>query len=201
MALSLKTLLYKAFIDPLLSGLHRSVLVHIGSSYRVLDVACGTGALALTMARKARHVTGIDISKENIAAAKQASRSKGANNVFFELRDAGDLSCYAGNEFDIAVTSMAVHQFDAELTVKILAGMKRIARRLIIVDYNHHMPRGWGRSVAWGIERLAGGDHFRNFRTYMQRGGIHHFARRAGITLISEVIRGGGVFVVVLGKV
>jgi 2-polyprenyl-3-methyl-5-hydroxy-6-metoxy-1,4-benzoquinol methylase len=200
MVFSLDAFFYQIFIDPILAGLRRAVLAHVEPSHRILDVACGTGALALAMACKAGHVTGIDLSKENIAAAKQTARRRGADNVIFELRDAGDLSCYARNEFDIAVTSMAVHQFDADLAVKILAEMRRIARTLILADYNHHMPRGWGRSVAWGIERLAGGDHFRNFRTYMQRGGIHHFARQAGIILVSEVIRGGGVFVVAVSE-
>jgi hypothetical protein len=99
----------------------------------------------------------------------------------------------------MAVTSMAVHQFDSDLAVKVLAEMKRIARRVLIVDYNHPMPRGWGRSVAWGIERIAGGEHYRNFRSYMRLGGIHHFTRQAGIAVVSEVIRAGGVFVVVIG--
>jgi len=173
-------------------------MVHLDLSYRILDVACGTGALAMAMALKAGHVTGIDLSIEGIAAAKHTARRKGVKNVAFELRDASDLSCYADKEFDFAVTSMAIHQFDSGLAVKVLTEMKRIACGMIIIDYNHHMPCSWGRSVAWGIERLAGGEHYRNFRTYMHLGGIHHFTRQAGITLSSELIRGGGVFVVVL---
>jgi len=67
---------------------------------------------------------------------------------------------------------------------------------VIIADYNHHMPRGYGRRVAWSIERLAGGDHYRNFRNYMQKGGIHWFAGEAGLTIRSEVTKNAGVFVV-----
>ena len=151
-------------------------------------------------ANKAGHVTGIDLLEEHIAAAQQTARRRRVDNVAFELRDAEDLSCYADDAFDIAVTSMAVHQFDADLAVKVLIQMKRVARRLIIADYNHHMPHWWGGSVAWGIERMAGGDHFRNFRTYMMLGGIHYFIRQAGIRLKTEDIRGGGVFVVVVGE-
>jgi hypothetical protein len=33
----------------------------------------------------------------------------------------------------------------------------------------------------------------------MKKGGMHHFAREAGIKIKSEVMRGGGVFVVVKG--
>jgi SAM-dependent methyltransferase len=200
MIFSLSTLFYRIFIDPILSSLHRSVLVFVKPGQRVLDVACGTGTLAMTMARRARHVTGIDLSEESIASAQRMARRRRLENVAFDIRDAGDLSCYADKEFDLAVTSMAVHQFDAGLAIKVLVEMKRIAKKIIITDYNHHMPPGWGRSVAWGIERLAGGEHYRNFRIYMQLGGIHYFNRQAEIKIISEETRNGGVFVVMLGE-
>jgi len=153
----------------------------------------------MAMAREAMHVTGIDLSEENIVSAQRIARRRGLKNTVFEVRDAADLSYYAGHEFDIAVTSMAVHQFDANLAVKILVEMKRIARRVIIADYNQSMPHRWGRSVAWGIEWMAGGEHYRNFKTYMHLGGIRYFAREAGITLVSEVPVSSGVFVVTTG--
>jgi ubiquinone/menaquinone biosynthesis C-methylase UbiE len=196
MPFSLQIFLYQTCIDPILARLHNSVLEHVEPSLRVLDIACGTGALAIAIAQKAGHVTGIDLSEEAIAAARRMAQRRGINNVTFAVHDAGDLSLYAENEFDIAVTSMAIHQFDAELAVKILIGMKRVARRLILVDYNHHMQHGWRRSLAWAIERLTRGDHYRNFRIYIKKGGILYFARQAGINLKSLEIKGGGVFVV-----
>jgi len=89
---------------------------------------------------------------------------------------------------------MAVHQFDADLAVKILKEMKRISTTVVIVDYNSLMPKGLSGSASWGIERLAGGDHYRNFRTFMERGGIRYFIAEAGLTVKSETIRGSGVF-------
>lgn len=198
MVFSPKIIFYRTFIDPILSRLHNSVMNHVESAHSVIDVACGTGALALALARKARHVTGIDLSEDSIAAAQRMADRMGTGNIRFETRDAGDLLCYNSGEFDIAVTSMAVHQFDAGLAVKILAEMRRISHRVIIIDYNHMMPGGWRRSAAWAIERLAGGDHYRNFKIYMKRGGVLYFARQAGITLKSQEIRGGGVFVVAI---
>jgi 2-polyprenyl-3-methyl-5-hydroxy-6-metoxy-1,4-benzoquinol methylase len=188
--------MYRIIIDPLLSKLHYSVVQNIKPQQRIIDVACGTGALSLAMALKAKHVIGIDLSEDMIITASRAALKKGMNNVRFELRDASDLSVYKDRQFDVAVTSMTVHQFDAELAVKIVSGMKRLASEVILADYNHHMPNGWGRSLAWSIERLAGGNHFSNFRNYMQKGGIHWFAREAGLKIRSEVIKGGGVFVV-----
>ena len=200
MFLSLGPFFYRVLIDPLVADLHKAVLDYIKPSYQVLDVACGPGTLALAMAQQAGHVTGIDLSAENIEAAQRTTRQKGADHVHFEIRDAAALSCYHDKQFDLAVISMAIHQFEAGLALKILIEMKRIAGRLVLMDYNHHMPRGWRRSLAWSIERMAGGDHFRNFRTYLQLGGIHHFARQAGITIHAEAIRGGGVFLVIFSK-
>ncbi|MBN2158987.1 MAG: class I SAM-dependent methyltransferase [Spirochaetes bacterium] len=197
---SFKPLIYRALIDPLLAGLRRGVLEYVEPSSRVLDVACGPGALALTMARTAGRVTGIDLSPENIESARRAARRRGTDNVRFEIRDAVDLSCYHDRQFDVAVASMAVHQFEAGLALQILAEMKRVARRIIIADYNHHMPGGWRRQLAWSIERVAGGDHFGNFRAFMSLGGIRHFTLQAGITIQAEAVRGGGVFSVAIGE-
>jgi ubiquinone/menaquinone biosynthesis C-methylase UbiE len=194
MNFSLKGYLYQVIIDPLISRLHTSVLPLIEPSYRVLDVACGTGSLALSIARLAKHVTGIDLSEDMIVTAKRAAIKAGAKNTLFELRDASDLSCYREKEFDMAVTSLAVHQFESGLALKILREMSRISERVVIIDYNSQMPKGLSGSASWGIERLAGGEHYRNFRTFMERGGVRYFTAEAGLTLKSETLRGGGIF-------
>jgi ubiquinone/menaquinone biosynthesis C-methylase UbiE len=173
-----------------------SVIAHIKPSDSVLDVACGTGALSMAMSKTARHVTGIDLSEDMIVTAQRAARRKDLKNVLFDLHDASDLSSYADHEFEVAVTSMAVHQFDADVAVKILSEMKRIARRVIIVDYSHHMLPGLPKTIAWALERWAGGDHYRNFRIYMQKGGIPWFAREAGLIIEGEEVRSGGVFLI-----
>jgi SAM-dependent methyltransferase len=196
MRFSLQGFFYKLFIDPVLSGLHSYVVESMEPAQLVMDVACGTGSLSMAIARKAKYVTGVDLSEDMIITARRGALKKGIDNIQFEIRDASDISVYKDRQFDVAVTSMAVHQFDAGIAVKILTGMKRIASEVIIADYNHHMPRGYSRSVVWNIERLAGNDHYRNFSNYMKKGGIHWFADEAGLRIRSEVTRTGGVFVV-----
>lgn len=194
MSFSLKGFLYQVTVDPLISKLHASVLPLIEPSQRVLDVACGTGTLSLSIAKRAKHVTGIDLSEDMIITAQRAARKTGAENTLFELRDASDLSNYRDKEFDVSVTSMAVHQFQADLAVKILKEMKRISGTVVIVDYNSLMPKGLSGSAARSIEGLAGGEHYRNFKAFMEKGGIRYFAAEAGLTLKSEIVRGSGVF-------
>jgi len=198
MNFSLKGFFYQVLIDPILSKLHESIISNIDKSQRVIDIACGTGSLSLAVAEKALHVTGIDLSKEIIGTANRSAAKRDAENVKFEYQDASDLSCFKNNEFDIAMTSMAIHQFDAELAIRIMLEMKRISSTIIIVDYNYPMPKGSSRSIAYGIEWLAGGDHYRNFRKYMKKGGLHTFLNESGLTIKSEIIRGNGVFVIVV---
>jgi SAM-dependent methyltransferase len=200
MNFSLSGFIYQIFIDPFLSRLHKSIIENIEPSHRVIDIACGTGSQAIAIAGKAKHVTGIDLSDKMIATANRSARRSRVSNVKFELNDASDLSKYKDHEFDIAVTSMAIHQFEAELAVKIITEMRRIASKVIIVDYNYPMHKGFSRSVVWGIERFAGGDHYRNFRIYIRNEGIHWFTDRLGLSIEAELVRGNGVFVVVVGQ-
>jgi hypothetical protein len=101
---------------------------------------------------------------------------------------------------DIAVTSMAVHQFKEDLAINILREIKRISGKVIIADYNCPMPSGLLKSFAYGIESIAKGDYHRNFMNYMSRGGISWFAGSAGLTIQSSEIRGNGVFTVAVCK-
>lgn len=196
--MSFNILIYTALIDPLLSGIRKTVLEAVDPSSTVLDVACGPGTLSLAMAQKANHVTGIDLDEKLILYAAEAAGKKGLWNASFVMQDASDLSVYIDKKYDIAVTTMAVHQFPEELAIKILREMKRIANKVIIADYNCPIPQGFSRSIAYGIERITKGDHHRNFMNYMSRGGIGWFTAAAGLTIILTTIRGNGVFTVVV---
>jgi SAM-dependent methyltransferase len=196
--MSFNALIYTTLIDPLLSGLRKAVVEAIDPSAIVLDVACGPGTLSLAITQKANHVTGIDLDENLILYATGAARKKGIWNASFAMHDASDLSLYRDKEFDIAVTSMAVHQFSEELAVKILTEMKRIALKVIIADYNCPIPRGFSRSIAYGIERITKGDHHKNFMNYMSKGGIGWFTDAAGMTIRSTRVKGSGVFRVIM---
>ena len=197
MVVSLNGFLYQTFIDPLINGLRRSITAMIGPDEAVIDIACGTGALAVAMAAHAGEVTGIDLSEDMIITANHVAQKKKIKNISFELKDAEDLSCYHDNRFDVAVASMAMHQFDPEVAAKVLSEMKRIANRVIIADYNCPMNPGPAAWLAWSIERAAGGDHYRNFRKYNQRGGFSRLAEETGLHIESTEVRGLGVFVIV----
>lgn len=69
---------------------------------RVLDVACGTGNLAIPAAKAGADVTGIDIAPNLIEQANTRAESEGLN-VVFEVGDAEALP-YDDASFDVVMT-------------------------------------------------------------------------------------------------
>lgn len=69
---------------------------HIGRA-RVLDIACGTGILAISLARLGHIVRGIDISSDMVALAR--SKSMDMPNASFEVQDMTRF--IVSGEFDI----------------------------------------------------------------------------------------------------
>jgi len=194
MNLYLKGLVYKILIDPLLSGLRKSVIRQFTGTERVIDIACGPGSLALEIAEATSSVTGIDLESDLIFYARNRALKRKIKNIQFDVLDASDLSLFKDREFDVAITSMAVHQFEESLAIQILCEMKRISRKVIIADYNYPMETGPAQSLAYGIEKMAGGDHYRNFRNYMAKGGLKYFTDAAVLPVKSSTVSGFGVF-------
>jgi ubiquinone/menaquinone biosynthesis C-methylase UbiE len=76
--------------------------LNIQPGMKVLDVACGSGNLAVVSAQKGADVTGIDIADNLVEAAKKRAESLGLN-IKFEQGDAEALP-YDDNTFDVVMT-------------------------------------------------------------------------------------------------
>jgi ubiquinone/menaquinone biosynthesis C-methylase UbiE len=70
--------------------------------FRVLDVACGTGNLAIPAARKGADVTGVDIASNLIDQARSRAEAEGVKGKF-DVGDAEDLP-YEDASFDVVMT-------------------------------------------------------------------------------------------------
>jgi SAM-dependent methyltransferase len=68
----------------------------------VLDLACGTGNLAIPLARRGMRVTGVDIAPNLLEQARERAAAEGLA-IEFEEGDAEQLS-YAAGTFDVVVT-------------------------------------------------------------------------------------------------
>lgn len=70
---------------------------------RVLDVACGTGNVALTAARRGARVTGLDVTPSMIEAARENAETAGLRDVEWRQGDAADLP-FPDDAFDVTLS-------------------------------------------------------------------------------------------------
>ncbi|MBO7292616.1 MAG: 23S rRNA (uracil(1939)-C(5))-methyltransferase RlmD [Clostridia bacterium] len=57
---------------------------------RVIDAYCGTGTIGLTLAKGAREVIGVELSRDAVADARANAAENGVKNAVFEAADAGE---------------------------------------------------------------------------------------------------------------
>src|SRR5262245_35426712 len=76
--------------------------LNIRPGTKVLDVACGSGNLAVVAAKKGADVTGIDIADNLVEAAKKRAEAEGLD-IKFEQGDAEAMP-YEDNSFDVVMT-------------------------------------------------------------------------------------------------
>ena len=108
----------------------------IAPGERVLDVACGTGGVALRAARAGADVTGIDIAGDQLAKARHAAVEEGLT-IRFDEGDCQELP-YGDGEFDAVPTAFgAIFAPDHERTAAELARVCRPGGRLALTTWPH----------------------------------------------------------------
>jgi ubiquinone/menaquinone biosynthesis C-methylase UbiE len=109
-------------------------LLAIEPGTRVLDVACGTGGVALRVARAGAEVLGIDISADQLTKARRAAAAESLE-IRFDEGDCQELP-YGDAEFD-AVTSAfgAIFAPDHARTAAELARVCRPGGRLVLTAW------------------------------------------------------------------
>jgi SAM-dependent methyltransferase len=102
---------------------------------RVLDVACGTGNLAIQLARAGAEVTGVDIATNLLVQARERAASEGLS-VRFDEGDAEALP-YGDADFDVVVTMFgAMFAPRQELVASELARVLRPGGTLAMANWN-----------------------------------------------------------------
>lgn len=101
---------------------------------RVLDIACGTGGVALRAARAGADVTGIDISVDQLAKARRSADEDGLA-IRFDEGDCQQLP-YGDAEFDAVASAFgAIFAPDHERTAAELARVCRPGGRLALTAW------------------------------------------------------------------
>lgn len=85
---------------------------------KVLDAGCGTGELALFMARSGAIVDGVDISDGSLKYARECAAKEGLKNITFTKKSLID-GKFPENTYDVIVSHMVLHHTsDAEKAFK-----------------------------------------------------------------------------------
>ena len=102
---------------------------------RVLDVATGTGITAIAARERGAVVTGLDLTSELLAVARQKAKDEGFDDIDFKEGDAESLP-FADASFDV-VLSTCGHMFapDQPRVAAELARVTRPAGRLVFLAW------------------------------------------------------------------
>jgi phosphatidylethanolamine/phosphatidyl-N-methylethanolamine N-methyltransferase len=140
------------------SGLYEKIfeLLHqeLQSEFVLLDLAAGTGLLALKIAPQVKKVYGVDISAEMVGQAKVKARASRISNVEFSVGDAYRLP-FASTMFDVVVISNALHvMLEPERALSEAYRVLKPDGRLIVPTFCHGENR-LSRFVSWVMSRFG----------------------------------------------
>jgi demethylmenaquinone methyltransferase/2-methoxy-6-polyprenyl-1,4-benzoquinol methylase len=194
------------------AGLHhkwrtRAVdLAEVGPGSQALDVATGTGDLAIALAARGAEVIGADFSEQMLAIA----RTK-APEILFEQGNALDLR-YADDAFDAATVGFGVRNFsDLDQGLRELTRVVKPGGRVVILEMTTPTKPplstfygAWFDRVVPVLGRLAGDE---DAYTYLPNSvkrfpGPHELAARmdaAGLGSIRYVLTAGGIIALHVG--
>lgn len=117
----------------------------------ILEVGCGSGQLAMQLARRypRASVTGIDIAPEAIEFAQEQLKLSPLPNVNFRLALKGTLD-EPPKSYDVVTATLVVHHLsDAEIVEFLKTSMQVAQTAVIINDLHRHILAEWGfRAIA-----------------------------------------------------
>jgi ubiquinone/menaquinone biosynthesis C-methylase UbiE len=99
----------------------------IAANHRVLDLACGTGTLAILLKRKVpqAEIVGIDGDPKILKTAREKARETGNFEIRFDEGMSFDLP-YADESFDRVVSSLFFHHLTRENKLKTFGEVRRV---------------------------------------------------------------------------
>lgn len=168
---------YSWLIDPLLSSLRREITTTCVAHgiTDVIDIACATGEQCRDLQRAGIAATGIDLSEAMIERARKI----GPAEIRYVQGSALSLP-FPTESFTGAILSLCLHEHPAHEQERMIAEAVRVVRpggAVIAAEYSPpgRINRTW--VLIHVIERLAGREHFHNFRKFVRAGGIESIVR------------------------
>jgi demethylmenaquinone methyltransferase/2-methoxy-6-polyprenyl-1,4-benzoquinol methylase len=184
-------------------------LAAVGPGSRALDVATGTGDLALELARRGADVVGCDFSEAMLARA----RAKADGAARFEWADALALP-YGDSSFDAATVGFGARNFsDLGVGLREMARVVRPGGRVVVLEITtpQRPPlstffRLWFDRVVPRLGRLAGDPDAYSYlpasvRRFPGPEGLAAAMASAGLTRVRWILTAGGIIALHVGEV
>ncbi len=186
---------YDPVLGPFIKGIRKRVALEIKRLRvrKVIDLCCGTGHQLKYLEQKDfDQIIGIDLSEDMLSVSKKY-------NVNCKVGDATNTG-YPDGYFDLAMTSFALHEKPWDLAQSIVNEAKRIVGPggyFLVVDYYYDKSTGaWGRFVTWLIEFMVGGQHYRNYRNFIRKGGLDQMCNALSIVKKIRILSNSiGIFI------
>ena len=130
-------------------------IVRRAKAHKIMDVATGTGDLAIAMAKRVdrTQILGVDLSEEMLAVARRKVEKQGLEErIMLEKGDAENLSMVTTESIDAATVAFGVRNFE-----NIERGLSEIYRtlkpggKLVVLEFS--MPKN--RLVRWVYSQYA----------------------------------------------
>jgi hypothetical protein len=113
-------------------------------------------------------------------------------NVSFAVADASRLPDWQDGTFDAVTLVLALHEMPGEARLPVLRELRRVGRRLVVLDYAVPLPRGFAGLVARAVEMGNGPRRFAFFLDYLRGGGLDPLLAAAGFRPEHAEALGGG---------
>ena len=156
------------FIHPI-----RKKVISLVKEYQyksILDVCCGTGDQLKLLKEQGFEGEGIDLSSAMLSIAE-----KGEHAADCIQQDATKMQ-YKNEKFDLVMTTFSLHEKSHTSARKIVEEMVRVTSEggdILIVDYELSDKSSlFSKALIYFIEWVAGGEHYRNFKSYIKKGGL-----------------------------
>ena len=148
---------------------------------RVVDVGCGGGILAESIAKKGATVTGIDLSEKALKVADLHSLESGVQ-VRYEMISAEDLATREAGQYDVVTCmEMLEHVPDPSAVVKACATLVKPGGHVFFSTINRN-PKSYLFAIIgaeYVLRLLPRGTH--DYAKFIKPAELSHFARAAGL--------------------
>jgi len=185
--LILRGLLYDLLIETFLKRIKERIALFVSQNdlSPALDICCGTGKQCRLIGDYGQKAIGLDIDPKMVeyAASKYPHLS-------FICADAGRIPLQK-KSLNGVIISYAIHDKLPEMRTRMLAEAKRLlipGGKIILVDFENPWNglSRLGGFFTWIIERLAGGEHYKNRQQFLRKGGLKEFVEQNDLVEVEK---------------